>query len=56
MAYYSFYEARIQLPDVNIARARKTFASNTKRNENEFEPFIRKFKVFRKFQKALNMA
>ena len=33
VAYYSFYEARaratIRLPDVNIARARKTFVSNT---------------------------
>ena len=44
--------ATIRLPDVNIARARKTFAGNTKRNENKFEPFIRKLKVsgsFRRF-------
>ena len=49
VAYYSFYEARaratIRLPDVNIARARKTFVSNTKGNENKFEPFFRKLTV-----------
>ena len=35
----------IRLPEVNITRTRKTFASNTKRNENKFEPFIQKLKV-----------
>ena len=44
VAYYSFYKARahamIRLPDVIIARARKTFVSNAKRSENKFEPFI----------------
>ena len=55
VAYYSFYEARaratIRLPDVNIACARKTFASNTKGNENKFEPFIRKLRVSESFRR-----
>ena len=55
MAYYSFYEARaratIRLPDVNIARARKAFVSNTKGNENTFEPFIRKLTVSESFRR-----
>ena len=54
-AYYSFYEARaratIRLPDVNIARARKAFVSNTKGNENKFEPFIRKLTVSESFRR-----
>ena len=40
----------IRLPDVNIARARKTLASNTKRNENKFELSALHSKV--KFQNA----
>ena len=55
VAYYSFYEARaramIRLPDVNIARARKTFVSNTKGNENKFEPFFRKLTVSETFKR-----
>ena len=55
VAYYSFYEARaratIRLPEVNIARARKTFASNTKENENKFEPFIRNLIVSESFRR-----
>ena len=55
VAYYSFYEARVRatiwLPDVNIARARKTFVSNTKGNENKFEPFIRKLTVSEGFRR-----
>ena len=55
VAYYSFYEARaratIRLPDVNIARARKTFVSNTKENENKFEPFLRTLTVSESFRR-----
>ena len=55
VAYYSFYEARahatIRLPDVNIPRACKAFVSNTKGNENTFEPFIRKLTVSESFRR-----
>ena len=37
----------------NIARARKTFASNTKENENKFEPFIRNLIVSEGFRHAI---
>ena len=55
VAYYSFYEAKaratIRLPDVNIACACKIFASNTKENENKFEPFIQKLIVSESFRR-----
>ena len=60
VAYYSFYKARaratIWLPDVNIAHARKTLASNTKRNKNKFQLLIQKLKVSEFFKMLLDMS
>ena len=48
----SCYEARasatIQLPDVNIARARKNFASNTKGNDHDKMNFYGRIAIFTK--------
>ena len=48
--------ATIRLPDVNISRARKTLASNTKRNKNKFQLFIQKLKVSEFFRMHLDMS